>query len=92
MHSSVNVRSRAGTQVCVPLDPKDVWAFDPGAVVTIHDLLEGDPAGAPRQDAESAMQAALATFRHCFLTELRASSKAALIAKAKAVAAEGLAW
>ena len=76
----------------MPLDPKDVWGFDPDAVMTIHDLLEGDPAGAPRQAADSAMQAALSTFRRCFLTELRAASKAALISKAKAVAAEGLAW
>ena len=79
-------------QVCVPLDPGEAWAFDPEGVVTIHDLLEGDPAGPPRAAANAAMQAALATFRRCFLTELRAASKAALLAKAKAAAAEGLAW
>ena len=76
----------------MPLDPRDVWAFDPDAVVTVHDLLEGDPGGPPRQAADAAIQASLATFRRCFLTELRAASKAVLIAKAKAVAAEGLAW
>ncbi len=79
-------------QVCVPLDPANAWAFDPEGVVTIHDLLEGDPAGPPRAAAKAAMQDALATFRRCFLTELRGASKAALVAKAKAATAEGLAW
>ena len=81
-----------GAQVCVPIDPSSVWDFDPEAVTTVHDLLEGDAGGAARLAASAAMEAALATFRGCFLTSLRAASKAALLARAKAAAVEGLAW
>ena len=80
--------------MCVPIDPSAVWEFDPEAVTTVHDLLEGDAGGTARLAAQAAMEAALATFRGCFLTGLRAASKQALLARAKekAAAGEGLAW
>ena len=76
----------------MPIDPKSVWDFDPEAVTTVHNLLEGDAEEPTRVAANAALEAALATFRGCFLTGLRAASKQALLARAKAAAAEGLAW
>ncbi len=77
-------------QVCVPLDPSNIWAFDPEQVTTVHDLLESDKDSQDAATAEAAMEAAVGTFRRCFLDGLRAASKAGLVAKARA--SEGLAW
>ena len=72
------------------MDPSNIWAFDPEQVTTVHDLLETEKDSQDAAAADAAMEAAVDTFRRCFLDGLRAASKASLVAKARAN--EGLAW
>ena len=72
------------------MDPSDIWAFNPDAVTTVHDLLELDRDSQDPVSADAAMEAAVQTFRRCFLDGMRTASKASLVAKARAT--EGLAW
>ncbi|CAL8466650.1 g6186 [Coccomyxa elongata] len=77
-------------KVCVPMDPSDIWAFSPDAVTTVHDLIEAERDSQDAASADAAMEAAVQTFRRCFLDGMRTASKASLVAKARAT--EGLAW
>ena len=79
-------------QVCVPMDPGNIWHFDPEAVVTVHGLLDEERGSPESAAAEQAMAEALQTFHGCFLDELATSSRQSIIAKARSAAQAGLAW
>ncbi len=74
------------------MDPGSIWSFDPEAVVTVHELLDEDRGSPKAEAAAQAMQAALQTFRGCFLDELSAASRQSITAKARSAAQAGLAW
>lgn len=74
------------------MDPKDIWAFDPEGVTTVHDLLEAGQDSQATAAANAAMEGAVQTFRRCFLDGLRIASKASLAAKSRAAGSGGLAW
>jgi hypothetical protein len=78
--------------VCVPINPEHVWDFDPDHVTTVHDLLDTDEDGATAAAASAAMEEAVHVFRSCFLDDVKAASRQALISKARTAASEGLAW
>lgn len=74
------------------MDPDQIWDFNPEGVTTVHDLVDADKDTDVATTAAAAMEAAIHTFRSCFLDDLRAASKQALLAKARAAAPETLAW
>ena len=92
-------------KVCVPIDPKHAWEFDPDTVCTVGKLLNelnvkssGDKVG--DKEGESAymvteMGKAVQTFRDCFLEALLKENKNVLTEKARVAAEmeeEQMAW
>lgn len=86
-------------KVCVPIDPADAWEFDPEEVCTVGGLLnqlntaKGGTAAGDEKWIGTDMEAAVETFRSCFLDALQGEAKEGLAAKAREVAAAPtLAW
>ncbi len=87
-------------KVCVPIDPKHAWSFDPDTVCTVGQLLnelnrnnkdDGDKA----TYMETGMGKAVDTFRQCFLDSLMKDNKNVLAEKARVSSARhdgNLAW
>lgn len=88
-------------QVCVPIDPAEVWNFDPEAVPTIQQLLKelGLKPESKARVAETAkweqtsLAACMHFFNRRFLQPLVSDSQQALNEKARQAAAKPtLAW
>lgn len=87
-------------KVCVPIDPKHAWTFDPDTVCTVGQLLNelnqnNNQGGDKVTYMETGMGKAVNTFRHCFLDSLMKDNKNVLAEKARQSSArheENLAW
>lgn len=87
-------------KVCVPIDPKQAWAFDPDNVCTVGQLLnelnQREKSGDKKTTyMETGMGKAVDTFRQCFLDSLMKDNKNVLAEKARLASAqhdENLAW
>ena len=86
-------------QVCVPMDPEEVWDFDPEEVPTVQQLLREADAGpkaaggAKAKWDQTALAPCMRFFNSQFLQPLQVDCQKALNEKARAAAAKStLVW
>lgn len=86
-------------KVCVPIDPKDAWNFDPDNVCTVGQLLnELNAKGSLKGDdvhaawKETGIGEAVETFDACFLQGLQVENKAHLASRVQEAKTPTLAW
>jgi DNA primase small subunit len=85
-------------KVCVPIDPRHAWEFDPDTVCTVGQLLnELNGNGELQSESEepawktTKMGQAVKTFEQCFLNGIQAENKAILMSRMKN-SSSTLAW
>ena len=85
-------------QVCVPIDPKAAWDFDPDEVPTVHDLIDEVKAGAsgpgmPHWERTS-LAPSIRIFQDGFLQPLQRACQKLLNDKARSNGAinSGITW